>query len=313
MRIVVSILLLMHAISLSAQKLEQGFDYSFKPTTSSPFYYVVTEKKDTGWHRQAWYFSQKSLAMEGWYKDEACKIPHGIVTWYHTTRFPRSTGRYYDGKKEGVWLEYDSVGILKDSANYMEGKLKGVRLQWYANGMLADSSEFDGAGNGVEITWYDDGALSSAGYWTGDTLKKGRWKYYYRNGTLKATEDYKEEKMIACNCYDEAGVALDTAMCREQEARLLDKDAYKRFLERNIRLDDLVRNGLPKGIYTVVVRFLVDKDGVIADVTPLTSFGYGLEKMVADVIKRSPRWVPGRQHGQNVKSYYTQPVTLSVQ
>jgi hypothetical protein len=307
-----SAVMLFQSSLLSAQKLEQGFDYSFKPTTFSPFYYVVTERKDTGWYRQAWYLSHKSIAMEGWYKDEKCNIPHGIVSWYHTTKFLKSTGLYQDGKKEGAWLEYDEEGRLTDSSNFKAGRLRGVRLQWHTNGMLADSLEFDSAGNGVEVRWWDDGAISSAGYWTADTLKKGRWKYYHRNGTLMATDDYKDGKLVNYACFDNAGAALDTALCREKAAEL-EKNVYKRFLEKNIKLDDVVKAGLPSGTYTVMVRFMVDKDGTVTDVKPLTNYGYGLERMVSDVIKRSPRWVPGRVHGLTVNSYFTQPVTLSVQ
>jgi hypothetical protein len=187
-----------------------------------------------------------------------------------------------------------------------------VRLQWHANGMLADSLEFDRAGKGVEVRWWDDGALSVAGFWVSDSLKKGRWKHYHRNGTLMATDDYRDGKLISYACFDEAGVPLDAELCPEKEAEL-DKFEYRRFLERNIKPDGLVKSGLPKGTYTVMIRFMVDRDGSITNVTPLTRFGYGLEEMVADVIKRSPHWIPGRVHGRPVRSYHTQPITLSVQ
>jgi hypothetical protein len=34
------------AVSVHAQKSEQGFDYAFKPTSYAPRYYVITEKRD---------------------------------------------------------------------------------------------------------------------------------------------------------------------------------------------------------------------------------------------------------------------------
>lgn len=313
MKLLISAALFLQTFSLFAQKKEQGFDYFFKPTDYAPRYYVLTEKKDSLWHRQAWYLPERSMAMEGWYKDEECKTPHGTVSWYHTTKFLKSRGAYVSGEREGVWLQFDEEGRLKDSANYVAGKLKGVRMQWHPNGMPADSMEFDGAGNGVEVRWYNDGGLSAAGYWVSDTVKKGRWQYFDSKGKILATEDYKEGKMIASACFDEAGIKLDPADCIEKEAEILGGiEVWRRFLERNLNLEGPVRNGAPSGQYTVIVRFLVDKDGTVTDVKPMTHYGYGMEELVVDLMKRAPRWKPGQQHGRKVKSYHTQPITMDI-
>lgn len=312
-RMLMSGLLLFFITALQAQKTEQRFDYQFKPTDGAGFYYVFTEKKDTLWHREAYYLPQATLAMEGWYKDAKCEIPHGTVAWYHTTKLLKSRGDYVNGKKEGMHLSFDSKGHMLDSANYVNGRLKGAKLAWTSEGIQVDSMYFDGAGNGVQVTWYEEGPASSAGYWTQDTLRKGRWNYYHPNGKLKATEDYVAGKATAVACYDEAGNALDAKACEEKEADFgKGGNAWVSYISRNLKADVPVKTGAPEGKYTVVVRFIVNTDGSIDQIESLTKFGFGMEEEVLRIVQKSPKWNPARQFGKNVKAYRLQPITFVV-
>ena len=47
---------------------------------------------------------------------------------------------------------------------------------------------------------------------------------------------------------------------------------------------------LHAGTYTVVVQFVVDKEGNVSDVKALTSHGYGMEDEAVRVIKKGPQW-----------------------
>jgi antitoxin component YwqK of YwqJK toxin-antitoxin module len=311
------LLLLLYAscalVSLHAQKREEGFNYAFKPTDGAPRYYVVTEKKDTGWHRQAWYLPERGMAMEGWYKDAEGQVPHGKVVWYHASRSPKSIGSYKNGKKEGVWLQFNEEGGLTDSSFYVDGKLKGISLQFDNEGYLIDSTNFDGAGNGVQVSWYKEGQVSSAGRWINDTSRHGRWQYFHPNGKLRAIEDYDAGKRTAATCYDSTGTPLPADACEEREATFsTDAKAWARFMERNLKPDVPVKNGAPAGMYTVVIQFVVNTDGKLIDIKPLTQFGYGMEAEVERLIKASPSWVPAQQHGRKVKAYRKQPITFVV-
>ena len=312
-RILPGLFLFLQSLTLSAQKLEQGFDYFFKSTQYAPRYYVVTEKKNGLWHREAYYLPERGMAMEGWYKDQDCKIEHGTFSWFHPNKVLKSTGAYVNGKKEGVWLEYGEEGRLRDSANYVAGKLKGMRLHWYPDGMLSDSAQFDGAGNGVELSWHQDGHISAAGYWISDTTKKGRWKYYHPNGKLMATEDYVDGEEIACSCYDEGGRQLDSVACIGSEAVFPGGiREWLHFVERNLKADVPVNKEAPAGQFTIVVQFVVNTDGSLENIRSLTHFGFGMEEEVERMLKHSPRWIPALQYGRKVKAYRRQPVTFAV-
>ena len=88
--------------------------------------------------------------------------------------------------------------------------------------------------------------------------------------------------------------------------------AWRKFLERNLSGDVASSAGAPAGSYTVVVQFIVDKDGNVSDVKSLTSHGYGMEEEAVRVIKRGPKWTPAIQNGRQVKAYRKQPVTFVV-
>ena len=72
-------------------------------------------------------------------------------------------------------------------------------------------------------------------------------------------------------------------------------------------------NGAPAGTYTVVVQFVVDKEGNMSDVKALTSHGYGMEDEAVRVIKKGPQWKPAIQNGRNVKAYRRQPITFQIE
>ncbi len=89
--------------------------------------------------------------------------------------------------------------------------------------------------------------------------------------------------------------------------------AWRKFLERNLSADVATGNNAPAGSYTVMVRFIVDKEGNVSDVKAVSSHGYGMEEEAVRVIKRGPKWTPAIQNGRQVKAYRTQPITFMVQ
>jgi protein TonB len=88
--------------------------------------------------------------------------------------------------------------------------------------------------------------------------------------------------------------------------------AWRRYLERNLNSNAPIEEGAPTGSYTVIVKFIVDKQGNISDVKALTNHGYGMEAEAVRAIKRGPKWTPAIQNGRNVNAYRQQPITFVV-
>jgi protein TonB len=95
----------------------------------------------------------------------------------------------------------------------------------------------------------------------------------------------------------------------------VDPKQWQRHLQTNLQryIEDAASAGMEPGTYTVQVKFLVERDGSIADVQALNDPGFGLAKGAADVVKKGPKWSPGIQNGKQVRSYHTQPITFVIQ
>ncbi|MFT3904429.1 MAG: energy transducer TonB [Niabella sp.] len=89
-------------------------------------------------------------------------------------------------------------------------------------------------------------------------------------------------------------------------------NAWRNYLDRNLRPDVPVENGAPPGSYQVMIQFVVDVAGVVSDVKALTNHGYGMEGEAIRVIKKSGKWTPAQQNGRQVKAYRKQPITFQV-
>ncbi|MEO7265071.1 MAG: energy transducer TonB [Ferruginibacter sp.] len=88
--------------------------------------------------------------------------------------------------------------------------------------------------------------------------------------------------------------------------------AWGRYLKNNLNAETPVENGASEGTYTVVVRFIVSKDGSISDVVAETKHGYGMEAEAIKIIKKGPNWTPALQNGRHVNAYRRQPITFVV-
>jgi len=92
----------------------------------------------------------------------------------------------------------------------------------------------------------------------------------------------------------------------------------QREIERNI--DELQDDGKSG---TVVVLFIVDKEGGVSDVKAMACSEAGVAKclgagsklaeVAVNAIRKGPKWKPAVQNGRNVKAYRRQPVTFRLE
>jgi protein TonB len=113
------------------------------------------------------------------------------------------------------------------------------------------------------------------------------------------------------------GIIEDKITKESGPAETVDIDArydgnWKKFLETNLNGEVPVNNGAPAGRYSVVIRFVVDTDGSISGITPLTAHGYGLEEEGVRVIKKAKKWEPAFLNGVHVKAYKKQVIIFDV-
>lgn len=86
--------------------------------------------------------------------------------------------------------------------------------------------------------------------------------------------------------------------------------AWQRYLNRNLRYpQDAIDNEIQG---TVVVQFIVDKEGQVSEVDAISG-PKELRDEAVRVIKKSGKWTPAVQNGRQVKSYKKQPIVFRLE
>jgi protein TonB len=83
-----------------------------------------------------------------------------------------------------------------------------------------------------------------------------------------------------------------------------------KFMSKNIFYPKLAKENNIEG--RVIVRFVVEKDGLISNTDILRKLGFGCDEEVIRLIKSMPKWVPGKQNGKPVRVYYTLPIVFKL-
>ena len=84
--------------------------------------------------------------------------------------------------------------------------------------------------------------------------------------------------------------------------------AWSKFIQRNLRYPAQAQEDGTQG--KVFVSFVVEKDGLVSNVTVVRGIGSGCDEEAVRVIKKSPRWKPGVQHNNPVRVRYNIPLSF---
>ena len=88
-------------------------------------------------------------------------------------------------------------------------------------------------------------------------------------------------------------------------------NAWLRYLSKNLRFPEEAQAAELSG--TIVVQFIVDKEGNVSDVEAFSGpTEGGLREEAIRVIKKSGKWTPAIQNGRQVKSYKKQPIVFKL-
>ncbi|MBC7902305.1 MAG: TonB family protein [Gemmatimonadaceae bacterium] len=88
------------------------------------------------------------------------------------------------------------------------------------------------------------------------------------------------------------------------------QSAWIRYLNKNLAYPQDAQDNEIQG--TVVVQFIVNKEGMVSDVEAISGPNE-LRAEAVRVIKKSGKWTPAIQNGRQVKSYKKQPITFRLE
>ena len=88
-------------------------------------------------------------------------------------------------------------------------------------------------------------------------------------------------------------------------------EAMYAFLKNELVYPEFARNNNIQG--TVLIEFVVERDGRVSNVKPLVSVSPECDAEAIRVVKKMPKWHPGEQMGKPVRCYYNLPIRFTLQ
>lgn len=89
-----------------------------------------------------------------------------------------------------------------------------------------------------------------------------------------------------------------------------EKKLYE-FINKNLNYPQIAKESGIEGL--VVVNFVVDETGSVSNVKVLRGIGGGCDEEAVRVVKRFPKWNPGKQRGKPVKVSFNLPIRLKLE
>jgi len=192
-------------------------------------------------------------------------------------------------------LDSNRILFNRRYSDYENGILHGRCSRWYLSGGLHEELIFDsGKKNGVEKSFYRNGQLKKELLWEQDSLKKGA--FFNEDGTAK-TELFKED--------------LDEYDDQEEPSFPGGLRAMYIYLSQNVNYPEVAKENFWSG--RVILTFVVGKDGKISEVNVVETPQPVLAEAVIYVVKKMPRWKPGRVSGIPVRVRYTMPFKFKLE
>lgn len=85
-------------------------------------------------------------------------------------------------------------------------------------------------------------------------------------------------------------------------------DSLMTFIQRNLSYPvEAVKDGIQG---RVILRFVVNKKGKVVDARVMRGIDPFCDKEALRVIRLMPDWIPGKQNGRNVSTYFTIPIVF---
>ncbi len=108
-------------------------------------------------------------------------------------------------------------------------------------------------------------------------------------------------------------VSIKLERVRADSGFSVKENDWPQYLQKSIDPHVPARNKAPAGVYTVIVQFVLDREGNVSDVRALTNHGFGMEEEAMRIVRKSSRWLPAPQNQKVIKSFNKLYVTFYVE
>ena len=216
-----------------------------------------------------------------------CYRPNGEVYW----------GDYKKGKATGNGRIYRDNGIVV-AGGYRKGKYHGIDTLYRADGrMLVGKFR-----KGKMVSTIKDTPLGM------DSYKKGDKPGYPRIDLRMRHEEFLKELELI---WEERNLAL------ARKAGLIapkfqggDVDDFALWVNSQVAYPVADRSG--RESRTVIVEFIVLKDGTVSDAHAIFGSDPVLNEAAVKAVEKSPKWTPGEQNGEKKNVRLSVPVVFAL-
>ena|ERR1700757_549568 len=176
---------------------------------------------------------------------------------------------------------------------------------YYINRGAHPPESKDKAHIGSSRVWYDTGKLKREIMYNNNKMD-GTCKTYWENGQLKRDDIYEDGKFISGKCYTPQGkdtTHYNFEIMPEFKGGIREMMQY---IQKNLKYPEKSKEAGIQG--KVFVKFVIETDGSITNVTVLKGVNEELDKEAVRVIQNMPNWKPGLQDGVLVRVYFNIPL-----
>lgn len=264
-----------------------------------------------------------------------------IVKEFYTNGKRKSIGlssKIDPPKYEGTYTSYYSGGHRKQILSYEKGRLVDNSYTYFPNGKLYTTLSYINQGNN-HIQPMESGYLIKSVYdSTGKQLvvdgngpcvfydedfheitdkglvKDGKkdsiWTGLDRKLGLTYTEHYVNGKLLSGESINENHETIHYLNPMSPPSYKGGITAFYKYLATSIRYPENCQRMGIQG--QVVLKFVVEKDGSITNITVLNEVNPDLAQEAVRVLKQSTKWSPGTIKGKEVRVSYNIPVSFSL-
>jgi len=187
---------------------------------------------------------------------------------------------------------------------YMSGKLLS-ELYFHTEPQKDNPKKTTNIREGIYREWYENGnPLQQAAY--SNNKYNGEFITYWKNKQKRRIDTYSNGDFIKGTCYDSTGVKAAYYPYQEMPAYRGGERELLSFISHNLRYPVIAQENGVQG--TVIVRFVITKEGKVDKITVVRSLSAETDREACRVVAMLPDWTPGKEEGELVNVYYTLPI-----
>ena len=229
---------------------------------------------------------------------------------------------------EGPSLSYYRNGRKKSVVTFEKGKPAGTGYYYHPNGRVskvvefgADSKErvigvYDSSGvqtvvngTGYAREYDEEGGVETEGCYQ-NGRKHGTWRGRAGREHYTFEETYEHGTLTGGRSQVTGGKEYRYTKLSELPVYPKGDQGFAYFLSRNLKYPPEARDDRITG--TVILRFMVEKDGSLNDIRVGVPVHPSLDRAALQVLALSPEWIPGRERGVPVAVAYHLPLSFKL-